>query len=83
VKKELLAVVLGALAAGSTAWAQVATAPASTPAPSMGMVPTKIGIIEIQNALVSTKDGQKAMVDFQARMGAAKERDREAGGRYS
>jgi outer membrane protein len=68
VKKELLAVILGALVAGSTAWAQAASAPASTPAPATGTVPTKIGIIEIQNALVSTKDGQKAMVEFQAKM---------------
>jgi len=68
VKKELLAVILGALMAGSTAWAQAATAAAPTPAPATGMVPTKIGIIEIQNALVSTKDGQKAMVEFQTKL---------------
>jgi outer membrane protein len=68
VKKELLAVILGALVAGSTAWAQAVSAAASTPAPATGMVPTKIGIIEIQNALVSTKDGQKAMVEFQAKL---------------
>ena len=67
-KKELLAVILGALVAGSTAWAQAASAPASTPAPATGTVPTKIGIIEIQNALVSTKDGQKAMVEFQTKL---------------
>ena len=67
-KKELLAVILGALMAGSTAWAQAATAAAPTPAPATGMVPTKIGIIEIQNALVSTKDGQKAMVEFQTKL---------------
>src|SRR5271155_513308 len=68
VKKEFLAVILGALMAGSTAWAQAATAAAPTPAPATGMVPTKIGIIEIQNALVSTKDGQKAMVEFQTKL---------------
>jgi len=68
VKQQLLAVILGALVAGTTAWAQVASAPASTPAAATGMVPTKIGIIEIQNALVSTKDGQKAMVEFQTKL---------------
>ena len=67
-KKELLAVILGALAAGSTAWAQGAPAAAPTASPAMGMAPTKIGIIEIQNALVSTKDGQKAMVEFQTKL---------------
>jgi outer membrane protein len=69
VKKQLLAVILGALATGATAWAQAASAPASaTAAPAAGPIPTKIGIIEIQNALVSTRDGQKAMVDFQAKL---------------
>jgi outer membrane protein len=31
--------------------------------------PTKIGVIQIQSALVSTKDGQKAVAEFQSRMG--------------
>ena len=31
-------------------------------------MPTKIGVIEIQNALVSTKDGQKAMVELQTKL---------------
>lgn len=30
-------------------------------------VPTKVGVINIQSALVSTKDGQKAVADLQAR----------------
>jgi outer membrane protein len=67
VKKQLLAVILGALGAGGTAWAQSASAPASASAVN-GPIPTKIGIIEIQNALVSTKDGQKAMTDFQTKI---------------
>ena len=66
-KKELLAVIVGALAAGTTAWAQAAAA-VPTASPAAGMAPTKIGIIEIQNALVSTKDGQKAMVEFQTKL---------------
>ena len=66
-KKQLLAVIFGACAA-SSAWAQAASSAASTPAPAGGVAPTKIGIIEIQNALVSTKDGQKAMVEFQTKL---------------
>lgn len=66
-KKQLLALILGALGTGVTVWAQAASAPTSAPA-ATGPIPTKIGIIEIQNALVSTRDGQKAMVDFQAKL---------------
>jgi outer membrane protein len=63
VKKQLLAVILGALAGATAAWGQAAG----------GAAPTKIGIIEIQNALVSTKDGQKAMVEFQAKLAPRKQ----------
>jgi outer membrane protein len=35
-------------------------------------VPTKVGIIHIQNALISTKDGQKAAGELQARFGPRK-----------
>jgi outer membrane protein len=65
VKTQLLAVILGVLGATATVWAQGA-APAGSSAG--GAMPTKIGIIEIQNALVSTKDGQKAMVEFQTKL---------------
>jgi outer membrane protein len=67
VKKQLLALILGALAGAAMVWAQAAPPAASTPAVGSAM-PTKIGIIEIQNALVSTKDGQKAMVEFQTKL---------------
>jgi outer membrane protein len=52
------------------------------PALAMGMVglahaqaastPTKIGIIHIQNAILATKDGQKAANDLQAKFGPTK-----------
>jgi outer membrane protein len=34
--------------------------------------PTKVGIIQIQQAILSTKDGQKALADLQARFGPKK-----------
>lgn len=42
--------------------ALAAAAAAQTPAP-----PTKVGVIHIQNAILGTKDGQKAAADLQAR----------------
>ena len=49
-------------------------APAQTAAPApTGMQPqTKVGIIHIQNAIISTKDGQKAAAELQARFGPKK-----------
>lgn len=38
--------------------------------------PTKVGVIQIQTALVSTKDGQKAVADLQSRM-APRQKDME------
>jgi len=78
VKKEIL----GLLAMAVIAGAQTASQPAN-PAPSAppAVHPTKIGVIQIQSALVSTKEGQKAMQDFQARVyePKKKELDRKAG----
>jgi outer membrane protein len=54
VKKQILALTGLALAAGLTAQAQ---------AP-----PTKIGVIEIQTAMVSTKDGQKAAAELNTKL---------------
>jgi outer membrane protein len=70
VKKQLLALIGSAFAVCVTAAGQgAAPAPASAPAPAAaGHAPSKIGIIEVQNALVSTKDGQKAMQDFQGKL---------------
>jgi outer membrane protein len=59
VRKEIFALLAVTMVAG----AQTATPPA-TPAAH----PTKIGVIQIQSALVSTKEGQKAMQEFQARV---------------
>ncbi|MGH9665590.1 MAG: OmpH family outer membrane protein, partial [Bryobacteraceae bacterium] len=39
-------------------------------------MPTKVGVINIQSALVSTKDGQKAVADLQTRQ-APKQKDLE------
>ena len=52
-KKNL--VVLSVLVLGVAALAQ-----------AQGQVPTKIAIINVQNAILSTKDGQKAAADLQA-----------------
>lgn len=49
-----------ALALAAALFAQAQTAPA------------KVGIIQIQNAILSTKDGQKALADLQARFGPKK-----------
>ena len=51
-KKNL--VVFSALVLGVAALAQ-----------AQGQVPTKIAIIHVQNAILSTKDGQKAAADLQ------------------
>ena len=52
-KKNL--VILSVLVLGVAALAQ-----------AQGQVPTKIAIIHVQNAILSTKDGQKAATDLQA-----------------
>jgi outer membrane protein len=67
VKKELLALLAMAVVAG----AQTATPPTAAPAAH----PTKIGVIQIQSALVSTKEGQKAMQEFQARVYEPKKKE--------
>ena len=66
-KKELLALLAMAVVAG----AQTATPPAAAAAAH----PTKIGVIQIQSALVSTKEGQKAMQEFQARVYEPKKKE--------
>lgn len=49
-----------ALGFGVSAFGQAATAPTA---------PTKVGIIHIQNAIIQTKDGQKAAADIDAKFG--------------
>ena len=66
---------LAAALAGAV-WAQ---APAATPppaaapppvaTPSPGAVPNKVGVIQIQAAIVSTKDGQAAAAELETRLG--------------
>lgn len=50
------------------AWgvAALAQGPVNIPAAAPARLPSKVGVIQIQSAIVSTKDGQKAMQDFQA-----------------
>ncbi len=43
---------------------------------AVAQTPTKIGVIQIQQALVSTKDGQKAVADLETRM-APKQKEME------
>ena len=76
-KKEILGLLALAVVAGAQTAAPQASAPQAAPATH----PTKIGVIQIQSALVSTKEGQKAMQDFQARVyePKKKELDRKAG----
>jgi len=56
------------VAAALSLAAQNPPAPAaSAPAPAGATHPSKVGVIEIQNAILNTKDGQKAQAEFQAR----------------
>jgi outer membrane protein len=41
---------------------------AQTPAPAAAMAPTKVGVIQIQAAIVSTKDGQAASAELESKM---------------
>lgn len=66
VKKQKLTLFTLAVAMASAAVAQ--TAPAAAAAPASGHIPNKVGVIQVQSALVSTKDGQKAMQEFQAKL---------------
>ena len=66
-KKEILALFsLAALAMAQTASQPATSAPTVTAA--TGHVPNKVGVIQIQGALVSNKDGQKAVQEFQAKL---------------
>ncbi len=61
-----ICVFLPSLALGAALLSQAQTgAPPQTSAPSSP--PTKVGIIAFQNAIISTKDGQKAAADLTAR----------------
>jgi len=63
-----LALGLAALAAAQApATPAGSAAPAARPAAAAGPAPTKIAIINIQQAIASTKDGRKAAADLQAK----------------
>jgi len=47
-------------------------APSVAPQPPAGPAPTKIGIIHVQNAILSTKEGQKATGDLNTRFAPTK-----------
>ncbi len=68
-KKELFVLLASAVVAVAQTQQPAASAPAG------GAHPTKIGVIQIQSALVSTKEGQKAMADFQARVYEPKKKE--------
>jgi outer membrane protein len=60
-KSRTLAVILGlSVAAGAAAFAQgAAAAPATSPAANAGPVPTKIGVVNIQQAIGESAEGKK------------------------
>ena len=87
-KKQTLALFTVALAVGSIAVGQAqpaaaSPAPATQPAAASASpthIPTKVGVIQIQAAIISTKDGQKATQEFQSKLEPRKkELDRKAG----
>jgi len=57
-------VIFSTLLIATSAWAQ---APAATPAPAGSPAPVKVATIHVQNALLTTKDGQKAAQDLQTK----------------
>jgi outer membrane protein len=82
VKKHTLALFAAALVAGSIAAAQ--SQPPASSAPAAGTpaahIPSKVGVIQIQAAIVSTREGQKATQEFQSKLEPRKkELDRKAG----
>src|SRR5215813_441234 len=66
-KTQILALALAVSPA--LAAAALAQAPAATPAPSAnaGPAPTKIGIVNIQDAIIATNEGKKEFDALQAR----------------
>jgi len=50
----------------------LAQAPAAAPATAPGVAPTKVAVIQIQAALASTKEGQKAAAELEIKLGPRK-----------
>ncbi len=63
-----LAVAMAAAAVAQTAPGTQAAPPAAAPTAATGHVPTKIGILQATSALISTKEGQKATQELQAKL---------------
>ncbi len=68
--KKLFAVALMGAGIGSMARAQAPVA--ATPPPAAAPAPTKVGVIQIQAALASTKEGQKAAAELEVKMSPRK-----------
>jgi outer membrane protein len=83
VKKHKVALFAAVLGTASAVLAQNAPAP-SAPAASIATpsthIPSRVGVIQVQQALLSTHDGQRAMAEFQAKFvePRKKELDRKA-----
>ncbi len=74
-KKKVAAIsaLLCCAAALASAQAQPASAQAAVPKTSQALpVPTRIAIINIQSAILSTKDGQKALAEVQIKFNPRK-----------
>jgi outer membrane protein len=68
VRKQKLALIVGACSLAAAGFAQTAPAgqaPAASASTPAGHVPTRVGVIQVQQALLSTHDGQRAMDKFQ------------------
>jgi outer membrane protein len=61
------AVGLGVLLAVAPAGAQTSAAPAAAAPAMAATAPAKIGVIDIQTAIIQTKDGQKAAADLKTK----------------
>jgi outer membrane protein len=68
VKKQKLALFAAVFGAASIAVAQ--TSPAAT-----GHIPNRVGVIQVQQALLSTHDGQRAMQEFQTKFVEPRKKD--------
>ncbi len=78
-KKNVFALTALALGVAAMASAQAAQAPAPAPPAAAGVtapaptvatgVPSKVAIIQLQQAMLKTQDGQKASADMQAKFG--------------
>lgn len=80
-KNKILVMTAGFLGVAAMAYAQAAQAPAPPPpapagvaAPTTGTAaPTKVAIIKLQEAILRTKDGQKASAEMQVKFGPRKQ----------